>query len=78
MKKIVFLATIMFIIGGSSLVNNANACSVDGYVGPNGTSCIYKDSAGCFWKVTSHRFLFGLFKWNTEEMVTCDQSFAPF
>jgi len=67
-KTICLLALFAF-----TVVPNLNAqyeCSVNGYVGPDGSSCLYYLN-GCYYKVTSHRIFFGLFKWNTEEVVWC-------
>ncbi|WP_123891542.1 hypothetical protein [Chryseobacterium piscicola] len=53
-------------------VNELSAeCKVGGYVGPDGTSCIYEDSEGCIRQVTSHTLFWGLIKWETEEVVWC-------
>lgn len=75
MKKNVILS--LFVILTSSIfATNLKAdwgCSVDGYVGPNGTSCLYWDAdSGCYMQITHHRAFFGLFKWNTEEEAGCD------
>jgi hypothetical protein len=72
MKKLLLL--FVFVLSASPLfVNNvsANNCYVGGYVGPDGTSCIYEDSDGCIWQVTSHTLFWGLIKWETEEMTWC-------
>ncbi|MCX8525770.1 hypothetical protein OF897_17790 [Chryseobacterium formosus] len=74
MKKMIFTATILLTLGGSALINNVNACSKDGYVGPNGTSCLYWDaSTKCYMRVEHHRAFFGLFQWNTVEVAGCDK-----
>jgi nicotinamide mononucleotide (NMN) deamidase PncC len=74
MKKTVILS-LMVILTSSIFASNLDAqwnCSVEGYVGPDGTSCLYKQG-GCYYRVTHHRILFGLFTWNTEEKVSCDE-----
>lgn len=74
MRKLVFAATMIVALGGSALMNNANACALDGYVGPDGTSCLYwSASRGCYMRVVHHRAFFGLFRWNTEEVAGCDK-----
>jgi hypothetical protein len=78
MKKNVILS-LMVILTSSLFASNLGAqwnCSVDGYVGPDGTSCLYKRD-GCYYKVTHHTLLFGLIKWNTEAQVSCDKPLQP-
>lgn len=73
MRKNLILS--LFVILTSSLfADKVNACSVDGYVGPDGTSCLYYNSTTkCYMRVEHHRAFFGLFKWNTEEEAGCDE-----
>lgn len=74
MKKNVILS-LMVILTSSIFASNLGAqwnCSVEGYVGPDGTSCLYKQG-GCYFRVTHHRILFGLITWNTQERVSCDE-----
>lgn len=72
MKKNVILS-LMVILTSSIFANKMSACSKDGYVGPNGTSCLYWDAdTGCYMIVKHHRAFFGLFQWNTEDVAGCD------
>lgn len=67
----------MVILTSSIFVTDLKAdwnCSVDGYVGPNGTSCLYYNaSTGCYMRVEHHRAFFGLFQWNTEVEAGCNK-----
>jgi len=73
MKKLIFAATMIVAFSSNLFAGGPWNCSVDGYVGPDGTSCLYTLD-GCYYKVTHHRLFFGLFKWNTEEKVGCTGS----
>lgn len=75
MKKNAILS--LFVILTSSIfVTDLKAdwnCSVDGYNGPKGTSCLYWDAdSGCYMLVKHHSAFFGIFQWNTEEVAGCD------
>ncbi|KNB62968.1 hypothetical protein [Chryseobacterium sp. Hurlbut01] len=76
MKKTVILS-LMVILTSSIFASNLDAqwnCSLDGYVGPDGTSCLYYNaSTKCYYRVTHHRAFFGLFQWNTQEEAGCDK-----
>lgn len=67
----------MVILTSSIFATNAKAdwnCSKDGYVGPDGTSCLYYDaSSKCYMRVEHHRTFFGLFQWNTVSVAGCDK-----
>ena len=76
MKKNVILSLVV-ILTSSLFATNAKAdwnCSKDGYVGPDGTSCLYYDAlTKCYMRVTHHRAFFGLFQWNTVDTAGCDK-----
>lgn len=65
------------ILTSSIFASNLNAqwnCSKNGYVGPDGTSCLYYDaSTKCYMRVEHHTAFFGLFQWNTVEVAGCDK-----
>lgn len=70
MKRIFAFLLVVVITG--TLSNLQAECSVDGYVGNNGTSCSWVDnSTGCVYIVHHHRAFFGLFRWNTQEQLGC-------
>lgn len=76
MKKNVILSLVV-ILTSSLFASNLDAqwnCSVTGYVGPDGTSCLYYNpSTKCYMRVEHHRAFFGLFQWNTEVEAGCDK-----
>ncbi|WP_332454064.1 hypothetical protein [Chryseobacterium aquaticum] len=76
MKKTVILSLVV-ILTSSLFATNAKAdwnCSKDGYVGPDGTSCLYYDaSTKCYMRVEHHRAFFGLFQWNTVSVAGCSE-----
>lgn len=72
MKKKIILS-LFVVLTGSLFADKMSACSKDGYVGPDGTSCLYYDEAShCYMRVEHHRAFFGLIKWNTEKVAGCD------
>lgn len=73
MKKTILTAILLIAFGGTTFAGGPWNCSVDGYVGPDGTSCVYKQD-GCYFQVSHHSIFFGLIKWNTEKLITCDKT----
>ena len=71
MKKLNLTILLITVLTAFSIPKLNAQCSVDGYVGNDGTSCAYIGSDGCSYIVYHHRILFGLFRWNTVEQVSC-------
>lgn len=67
MKRI-FLG-LSFILTLGVIQVNANSCN-EGWGNP-GTSCAYIDNEGCSHIVTHHSVLWGLIKWNSDDIVSC-------